>query len=46
MLNKNGGVEADCTVTGIKGGGGTVVDPIFKGKGFLIGTLNSININL
>ncbi|XP_046739990.1 sarcosine dehydrogenase, mitochondrial isoform X1 [Diprion similis] len=36
MLNKHGGVEADCTVTCIEGGTGTVVDPILKGKGFLI----------
>ncbi|XP_012253528.2 sarcosine dehydrogenase, mitochondrial [Athalia rosae] len=36
MLNQQAGVEADCTVTSIEGGTGTVVDPIFKGKGFLI----------
>jgi sarcosine dehydrogenase len=37
MLNKNGGVEADCTVTGLESGLGGIVDPIFKGKAFYIG---------
>ncbi|XP_011352418.2 sarcosine dehydrogenase, mitochondrial isoform X2 [Ooceraea biroi] len=36
MLNKNGGVEGDCTVTGLESGSGGVVDPIFKGKAFYI----------
>lgn len=38
MLNKNGGVEGDCMVTGLESGLGGVVDPIFKGKAFYIGT--------
>jgi len=37
MLNKRGGVEGDCTVTGLESGSGGVVDPIFKGKAFYIG---------
>lgn len=37
MLNGNGGVEGDCTVTGLESGLGGVVDPIFKGKAFYIG---------
>jgi len=37
MLNKNGGVEGDCTVTSLESGSGGVVDPIFKGKAFYIG---------
>ncbi|XP_011689604.1 PREDICTED: sarcosine dehydrogenase, mitochondrial [Wasmannia auropunctata] len=36
MLNKKGGVEGDCTVTGLESGSGGVVDPIFKGKAFYI----------
>ncbi|XP_015606904.1 sarcosine dehydrogenase, mitochondrial [Cephus cinctus] len=36
MLNKNGGVEADCTVTAIETGSGGVADPIFRGKAFYI----------
>jgi len=38
MLNKRGGVEGDCTVTGLESGSGGIVDPIFKGKAFYIGT--------
>lgn len=38
MLNGNGGVEGDCTVTGLESGLGGIVDPIFKGKAFYIGT--------
>lgn len=37
MLNNNGGVEGDCTVTGLESGSGGIVDPIFKGKAFYIG---------
>lgn len=37
MLNEKGGVEGDCTVTGLESGLGGVVDPIFKGKAFYIG---------
>lgn len=37
MLNKRGGVEGDCTVTGLESGSGGVVDPIFKGKAFYLG---------
>lgn len=37
MLNKKGGVEGDCTVTGLESGSGGVVDPIFKGKAFYLG---------
>ncbi|XP_072748351.1 sarcosine dehydrogenase, mitochondrial-like isoform X2 [Anoplolepis gracilipes] len=36
MLNKNGGVEGDCTITGLESGLGGVIDPIFKGKAFYI----------
>ncbi|XP_011259661.2 sarcosine dehydrogenase, mitochondrial [Camponotus floridanus] len=36
MLNEKGGVEGDCTVTGLESGLGGVVDPIFKGKAFYI----------
>ncbi|XP_014477949.1 PREDICTED: sarcosine dehydrogenase, mitochondrial isoform X2 [Dinoponera quadriceps] len=36
MLNRGGGVEGDCTVTGLESGMGGIVDPIFKGKGFYI----------
>lgn len=38
MLNEKGGVEGDCTVTGLESGLGGVVDPIFKGKAFYIGS--------
>lgn len=38
MLNGKGGVEGDCIVTGLESGLGGVVDPIFKGKAFYIGT--------
>lgn len=37
MLNKQGKVEADCTVTSIEAGSGGVADPIFQGKAFYIG---------
>ncbi|XP_020288905.1 sarcosine dehydrogenase, mitochondrial [Pseudomyrmex gracilis] len=36
MLNEKGGVEGDCTVTGLESGTGGLVDPIFKGKSFYI----------
>ncbi|KAK0090478.1 hypothetical protein PV325_013384 [Microctonus aethiopoides] len=36
MLNKQGKVEADCTVTSIEAGSGGVADPIFQGKAFYI----------
>ena len=37
MLNHQGGVEANCTVTAISAGSGGVVDPIFQGKALYIG---------
>lgn len=37
VLNKRGGVEADCTVTRIEPGSGGVTDPIFQRKAFYIG---------
>lgn len=37
MLNGKGGVEGDCTVTGLESGLGGVLDPTFKGKAFYIG---------
>lgn len=43
MLNKNGGVEADCTVVGLESGLGGIVDPIFKGKAFYIGTFRNFH---
>lgn len=43
MLNRGGGVEGDCTVTGLESGKGGIVDPIFKGKGFYIGIITNLN---
>lgn len=43
MLNKKGGVEGDCTVTGLESGSGGVVDPIFKGKAFYLGICSCIS---
>lgn len=42
MLNDNGGVEANCTVTNISAGSAGVVDPIFQGKALYIGTFLNI----
>lgn len=39
MLNSGGGVEGDCTITRLEAGSGGIVDPIFKGTAFYIGTL-------
>lgn len=49
MLNYSGGVEADCIVTVLKPGSSGIVNPIFKGKAFYIGTSlprNAINETL
>lgn len=46
MLNRGGGVEGDCTVTGLETGTGGIVDPIFKGKGYYIGITVSIRARL
>ncbi|CAH0561302.1 unnamed protein product [Brassicogethes aeneus] len=35
-LNSKGGVEADVTVTPLQEGGGTLVGPVLKGKGYYI----------
>lgn len=35
-LNSKGGVESDVTVTPLQEGGGTLVGPILKGKGYYI----------
>ncbi|KAK9875708.1 hypothetical protein WA026_009505 [Henosepilachna vigintioctopunctata] len=36
LLNRKGGIEADCTVTQLNEGLGTLVGPIIKGKGYYI----------
>ncbi|XP_051158865.1 sarcosine dehydrogenase, mitochondrial [Leptopilina boulardi] len=38
MLNDDGGVEANCTVTSISAGSAGVIDPIFQGKALYIVT--------
>lgn len=40
MLNQVGGVEMDCTVTIMEPGSSGIVNPIFKGTAFYIGTLS------
>lgn len=44
MLNGNGGVESDCTVTALEAGSGGIVDPIFQGTAFFIGIVTSMQI--
>ncbi|XP_017887261.1 sarcosine dehydrogenase, mitochondrial [Ceratina calcarata] len=41
MLNRSGGIEADCTVTILEPGSSGIVDPIFKDKAFYILTNDS-----
>lgn len=36
LLNSKGGIEADCTVTQLNEGVGTLVGPIMKGKGYYV----------
>lgn len=44
MLNHKGGIEGDCTVTGIEPDSCGIIDPIFKDKAFYIGNFY-INLN-
>lgn len=41
MLNRDGGIEADCTVTLLEPGSSGIVDPIFKDRAFYILTNDS-----